>query len=462
MVIPLNSPPDFKFEMKNILLLGAGKSSAALIKFLLNKSASENLTLTIADLSADAAMKKAGNHPNAIAIALDIHDAVRRMRAIQASDIVISLLPPELHVLAAGDCVKAGRHLITASYLSDAIRALDEIAKEKNIILMNECGLDPGIDHMSAMKLIHQIKKEGGEIVSFRSFAGGLVAPECNNNPWGYKFTWNPRNVVLAGQEGAVYLENGKEKKLSYYEVFDNAQTLDLGQYGTFDAYANRNSETYREPYGLQQIKTLMRGTLRNRGFCKAWKILIKLGITDDRHLIESDGSLTWAQLVSKNIPSEITGKSLIDKVAEFCGLHQNDEALQKVKWLGIFEDIVLPFQKATAARCLQHLLEQKWKLEPDDKDMVVMHHEIIYTDRQGKTAKRQSSLVVKGDDHNLTAMAKTVGLPLGIMAMLILKNKISLKGVQIPVMPEVYMPVLAELEKNDIVFHEEESLLPV
>ncbi len=254
--------------MKNILLLGAGKSSAALIRFLLNESEKESLTLTIADLSADAALKKAGNHPNAKAIALDINDTVRRMKAIQSSDIVISLLPPDLHILAAKDCLEAGRHLITASYVSDAIKLLDESAQEKNIVLMNECGLDPGIDHMSAMKLIHRIKDEGGEIESFRSYTGGLIAPESNNNPWGYKFTWNPRNVILAGKEGAVFLENGREKKLSCYEVFDQAETIHIDEYGNFDAYANRNSGTYIEPYGLQGVKTLLRGTLRNEGFC--------------------------------------------------------------------------------------------------------------------------------------------------------------------------------------------------
>ncbi len=448
--------------MKNILLLGAGKSSAALIRFLLNESQKENLTITIADLSADAALKKAGNHSNAKAIALDINDAVRRMRAIQASDIVISLLPPDLHILAANDCLEAGRHLITASYVSDAIKALDERAQEQNIVLMNECGLDPGIDHMSAMKLIHQIKEEGGVIESFRSYTGGLIAPESNNNPWGYKFTWNPRNVILAGKEGAAYLENGTEKKLSYYDVFDKAESISIEEYGNFDAYANRNSETYIEPYGLHGVKTLLRGTLRNHGFCKAWKVFVKLGLTDDQKIIESDGNLTWAQLVNSLISDGIKDASTRKRVALLCGVNENDESLDLVQWTGIFEENVLPFQKATAARNLQHLLEQKWKLEETDKDMIVMHHEIVFKDRNGKLTKRVSSLVVKGEDSNLTAMAKTVGLPLGITAMLILKQQINVKGVQIPVMPEVYNPVLTELENHGITFREEKLLLPV
>jgi len=448
--------------MKNILLLGAGKSSAALIRFLLNESEKENLIITIADLSADAALKKAGNHPNARAIALDINDAVRRMKAIQTSDLVISLLPPDLHILAANDCLEAGRHLITASYVSESIKALDERAQEKNIVLMNECGLDPGIDHMSAMKLIHQIKEEGGVIESFRSYTGGLIAPESNNNPWGYKFTWNPRNVILAGKEGAVYLENGTEKKLSYYDVFDQAESISIDEYGNFDAYANRNSESYIEPYGLHGVKPLLRGTLRNHGFCNAWKVFVKLGLTDDQEIIESDGSLTWAQLVNRLIPSGIKADSTIKRVAFYCGLHEKDESLKRVQWTGVFDENVLPFPKATAARNLQQLLERKWKLEEGDKDMIVMHHEIIFKDKNGQQTKRLSSLVVKGEDSNLTAMAKTVGLPLGITAMLILKKEINLKGVLIPVMPEVYNPVLTELGNQGIIFREEESLLPV
>lgn len=448
--------------MKNILLLGAGKSSAALIRYLLKESEKENLTITIADLSADAALKKAGNHPNAKAIALDINDTVRRMRAIQTSDIVISLLPPELHILAANDCLDAGRHLITASYVSDAIKCLDERAQEQNIVLMNECGLDPGIDHMSAMKLIHQIKQEGGVITSFRSYTGGLIAPESNNNPWGYKFTWNPRNVVLAGREGAVFLENGTEKKLSYYEVFDQAESISIDEYGKFDAYANRNSETYMDPYELHGVKTLLRGTLRNRGFCKAWKVFVKLGLTDDHGIVESNGKLTWSDLINRLVPAEIKGDSLRKRVALFCGMDEKDEALDKVQWTGVFDKITLPFAGATAARNLQQLLEQKWKLENGDKDMIVMHHEIVFKDRNGKTARRVSSLVVKGEDSSLTAMAKTVGLPLGITTMLILKKQINLKGVQIPVMPEVYIPVLSDLENHGIIFREEESLLPV
>lgn len=448
--------------MKNILLLGAGKSSAALIKFLLSESRKENLTLTIADLSADAAMKKAGNHQHAKAIALDINDAVRRMRAIQSADIVISLLPPDLHILAANDCLEAGRNLITASYVSDAIKALDEKAQEKNILLMNECGLDPGIDHMSAMKLIHQIKEDGGVIESFRSYTGGLIAPESNNNPWGYKFTWNPRNVILAGKEGAVYLFNGKEKKLSYYDVFDQAETISIDEYGMLDAYANRNSESYIEPYGLHGVKTLLRGTLRNHGFSKAWKILVKIGLTNDESIIEADGKMTWAELISRLLPPDTGSNTIRKKVAVFCGLDEKDESLDKVQWTGVFDDTPLPFAKATAARNLQHLLEQKWKLEESDKDMIVMHHEIIYKDKSGKPAKKVSSLVVKGEDSNLTAMAKTVGLPLGITAMLILKKEISLKGVQIPVMPEVYNPVLTELENHGIVFQEAASHLTV
>ncbi len=446
--------------MRNILLLGAGKSSAALIRFLLERAVEEDLMLTVADLSMEVAAGKIGNHSRGRAQALDISNDAGRRNAIANSDLVISLLPAEFHLPVAVDCVATGKPLITASYVSPDMYTLHERACQANVLLMNECGLDPGLDHMSAMQLIHRIKLKGGIIESFRSYTGGLITPESATNPWAYKFTWNPRNVILAGSQGARYRENGVEKQLTHTEVFEQAGTITIEGHGEFDTYANRDSLPYVNIYDLQDAKTILRGTLRHRGFCRAWSFLIKLGLTDDLRLIVHEGNLTWADLINDMIPEHIQGRSILQRVASFLGVNEQDESLEKLAWTGIFEKRPLPLNKGTAARMLQLLLEEKWKLEEQDKDMVVMYHEIHYRNTQSEAVRLISSLVVKGQDSVMTAMAKTVGLPLGITALLILNKKIHQRGVVIPVMPEVYKPVLEMLKKYGIEFTEKESML--
>ncbi|MCC6384527.1 MAG: saccharopine dehydrogenase NADP-binding domain-containing protein [Bacteroidia bacterium] len=448
--------------MKNILILGAGKSSTALIKYLLEKSGEENFTVTVADLSVDAAQKKIGVHPNAKAISLDINDAVRRGKAIGASSIVISMLPPDLHIIAARDCVNLRVSLVTASYVSDAIRALEPKAREAGVLLLNECGLDPGMDHMSAMKIIHQLKKEECTIESFKSFTGGLIAPESNTNPWGYKFTWNPRNVILAGQGTAQYLENGKQKFIPYSRLFNQPAKIFIDGYGLFDGYANRNSLAYCEHYGLQNIKTLLRGTLRNIDFCKAWNVFVQLGLTDDTFQIFNTENLRWQELTAAFIPDAITGSSLRQRVAKLCQLEEQDPALDKVEWTGILSDLPVGLHHGSPARMLQTLLESKWELEENDKDMIIMHHDFGYKTKSGADGRLESSLVIKGTDSTMTAMAKTVGLPLGIAALNLLNKNIKLTGVSIPVHQEIYIPILKELEKHGINFTEKESVSSV
>jgi saccharopine dehydrogenase-like NADP-dependent oxidoreductase len=441
--------------MKKILVLGAGKSSSYLIRYLLDHSGFHKWQVTVADFSGELALEKTKNHPNSRAIAFNIKDKAARESEISAADIVISLLPPTLHILAAKDCVKFGKNMVTASYANEAIKALDRRARKAGIIILNECGLDPGIDHLSAMQLLNRIRWEGGKILSFKSYCGGLIAPEFDNNPWHYKFTWNPRNVVLAGQNTARYLEDGAYRFIPPSRIFSQTELLYAGKYGSFEAYANRDSLDYIVPYGLEHTPTILRGTLRSPGYCKAWDHLVKLGLTDDSFIIPHSEKLTYRQLVQSFLPSteEDTGQAL----AAFLGTTTQLDDFKKIKWLGLLDETLHGLENATPAMILQKLLEEKWKLQKGELDMIIMHHEIKY-ELGGKEHRLLSSLKVTGEDETYTAMAKTVGLPMAIAAKLILAGKVAHKGVQLPIYSDLYDPMLDELKDLGIRFDEKEE----
>jgi saccharopine dehydrogenase-like NADP-dependent oxidoreductase len=310
---------------------------------------------------------------------------------------------------------------------------------------------------MSAMQIIDDVKEKGGEITAFKSYTGGLVAPESNDNPWGYKFSWNPRNVILAGQGTARFIENGKYKYIPYNRLFTEVEKINVEGQGNYDGYANRDSLSYRHHYGLDTIPTMLRGTLRQEGYCKAWNVFVKLGLTDDSYLIEDSANLTYAQLTEAYIPESIKGSSLLKRLASFAGLDETDEVIRLVEWTGILNDERILLPDSSPAKILETLLEAKWKLKESDKDMIVMQHLFEYS-LGGKNILHSSSLVVKGSNSVHTAMAKTVGLPAAIAAKLILNNKISLKGVHIPTDPSVYKPVLKELENYGVRFVEKIS----
>ena len=441
--------------MQNILVIGAGRSASSLINYLLTHSVKENWNVTVGDVSLDLVKQKTAGHANARAIQFDINNDSQREEEIKKADIVISMLPAFMHMNVAKDCVRLKKHLATASYVSKEMKELDAEAKAAGIILMNEIGLDPGIDHASAMKVIDHIHAQGGELTSFQSFCGGLVAPESNDNPWGYKFSWNPRNVVLAGQGTAQFIEDGQYKYIPYNRLYTQICTVNVDGYGTFDAYANRDSLSYRKIYDLEKIATMLRGTLRMPGYCKAWNVFVKLGLTDDSYKMEASDTLTYRQLLEAFLPQ---GKqSVKEKLVAFMGTEMDAEALAKIEWLGVFEDRKIRLKDATPAQILQDLLEEKWLLKEHDKDMIVMQHEFEYS-LKGQNKKIVSSLVVKGEDQVYTAMAKTVGLPLAISAKLILQGKIKARGVTIPTTKEIYEPVLAELETLGVKFVEKES----
>lgn len=442
---------------KEILIVGAGRSSSSLIKYLLDKSDSENLHLTIGDLSLESAQQKAMNHPNATAIAFDLFNETERQTLVQKADIVVSMLPAIHHLELAKDCVKYKKHMVTASYISPAMQELNEEVIKNNLIFMNEIGLDPGIDHMSAMKIIHDIERKGGKVISFESFCGGLIAPESDNNLWNYKFTWNPRNVVLAGQGGAAkFLQEGQYKYIPYNKVFRRTEFLDVEGYGKFEAYANRDSLKYKDVYGLRDAKTIFRGTIRRVGYSRAWNLFVELGITDDSYTIDNSEEMSYREFINSYLPYHPTD-TVETKLRLALGIDQDDIIWDKLLELDLFNPTKkIGLKKATPAQILEKILSDSWSLNPEDKDMIVMYHKIGY-ELHGQNHQIDSRMVCIGDNQIYTAMAKTVGLPVAIATLKILKGIITTPGVQMPIEEEVYTPILKELEENGIHFIEEE-----
>lgn len=428
--------------MKHILLFGAGKSASVLIEYLKNTAATRQWKVTVADADEQAVRQKVGEHPLVQPVALLLEDAAKRKALVQAADVVISLMPPALHLLIAQDCLDCGKHLLTASYVSDAIRALAPAAAKKGVLFLCEMGLDPGIDHMSAMQLVHRIRQQGGEITAFRSHCGGLVAPESDNNPWHYKISWNPRNVVLAGKAGALYKEDGQVVEKNYEVLFAHCPTLEVAGLGTLAYYPNRDALQYADVYGLEEAATFVRTTLRYPAFCTGWQQVVALRLTDEEKIYDTT-HLRYRDFYRQHLQhwgfSDPAGNGL---------LHE------QFSYLGLFEDRLINHGFCSAADILQLALETRLALQPEDHDMIVMVHELEYR-VQEQPHHITSTLVVKGRNNLHTAMATTVGLPLGIAAGLLLEGKLPLTGLHIPIIPEIYEPVLAGLERQGIVFTE-------
>jgi saccharopine dehydrogenase (NAD+, L-glutamate forming) len=441
--------------MRNILIIGAGRSATSLIRYLLDKSAAENLFLTIGDINIENAQKLTSGHPNGQGILLDVFDHQQRKQAVENSDIVISMLPARFHIEVARDCISYGKHLVTASYISDDMQQLDQEAKKKGLVFMNEIGLDPGVDHMSAIQVIDSIKDKGGKMLLFESFTGGLVAPKSDNNLWNYKFTWNPRNVVLAGQGGAAeFVQEGKYKYIPYNRLFRRTEFIEVEGYGKFEVYANRNSLKYQSVYGLEDILTLYRGTIRKVGFSKAWNMFVHLGMTDDTYTIPNSENLSYREFVNSFLPYSPTD-SVELKLRHSLKIDQDDLMWNKIEVLDILNPTkTLDIKDATPAQGLQKILMDSWSLAPEDKDMIVMYHKFGY-ELEGEKHQIDSKMVAIGDDQHYTAMAKTVGLPVAIAALRILNKEITTPGVQLPLNKEVYEPILKELQEFGIHFTE-------
>jgi saccharopine dehydrogenase-like NADP-dependent oxidoreductase len=501
--------------MKTILLFGAGKSATVLIDYLLENAISGNWKIVVVDADLKLAQLKIGGSARATAVSFDINDTEERTKHIRHSDIVISLLPPQLHIKVAESCIEAAKNLLTASYVDEPIKELKSKIENKKLLFLYEMGLDPGIDHMSAMQLIDEIHAKGGTITSFKSHCGGLVAPESDDNPWHYKISWNPRNIIMAGKAGAHYKENGEEKRLVYDELFTADRIVDIPDIGYLSWYPNRDSLSYTALYGLQHATTFIRTTLRHPDFMYGWKNVIDLKLTDETVQYNTDGKTLYQAFkehMDKNGFGEWLNQKLTDRFAETKSLMENlmklmeaeseaaeggeelpsafmtaDEkgnleeiavddvknkaaafvaqkmheanlTLKQLFFLGLDDkDTIVNKGHCSPADILQFAVEKKLGLRPYDKDMIVMLHEIDYT-VNGQRSTVNSSLVVKGENSLRTAMAKTVGLPLGIAAKLILNGKIKLTGLHIPTAKEIYEPALKELKLYDVKFHEIKS----
>jgi len=441
--------------MQNVLIAGAGKSSSCLIEYML-QHAKRHWKVIVADANPEAIAEKLGGHPKGEAVILDIFNESSRQALVQQADLVISILPPALHNILAKDCIRFKKNLITSSYVSDEIKAMDADAKKAGILFMCEMGLDPGIDHMSANALIHSIERIAGTITSFKSFCGGLVAPESDDNPWHYKISWNPRNIVMAGSQGAVWLENGKEHHAAYDSLFSNSKKIKVQHQdiGSLSYYPNRDSLKYLSLYHLPDIRTFMRATLRHPVFMKGWDVIVRSGLTNDRDVFNNDNH-TYTDWLAQT-----TGLRNDDNLkAAFAKQYGADEKVMKqIEWLGLFDNRKIYENKSySSADLMQQILEEKWKMKLTDKDMVVMQHQIEY-ERKGSHTRVTSSMITIGENRQYSAMARTVGLPMAILAEKILKEGgiRNLHGVHIPVMPEVYVPVLKALKKHGIEFIEE------
>ena len=441
--------------MRKILIVGAGKSSPYLIKYLLDKSQEEELLIHITDLDTNH-IKKYQKYENCKVSPINISSEKEREEFISESDLVISMLPARFHIILAKSCLKLKRNLFTASYVSEEMKTLTDDIKNSELLFLNEMGLDPGIDHMSAKKIIDELVANGAKINSFKSYTGGLIAPESDNNKWNYKFTWNPRNVVLAGQGiPAKYIENNKYKYIPYNRLFKNTEKIKIEKYGQFEVYPNRDSLKYREIYSLNNIKTMIRGTIRKVGFSESWNMFVKLGLTKDSFRISNSENMSYKEYVNCFLPYD-DKLSIEEKLQRVLSISKGDENWEKIKEIDILSsNKKIPLKNASPAQILEYILKDAWKLEKKDKDMIVMYHEFGYETSLGENEKIISTMVCKGKDDTYTAMAKTVGLPLAISSILLLNNKINLTGIHTPIDKEIYNPVLKELEANGINFEE-------
>ena len=426
-----------------ILLLGAGLVTRPLVQYLLDIP---DFRLTVASRTPSKAEALIGGHRHGIPAQFDIELGPEKLdELVENHDLVISLLPAMHHPTVAKAAIKHRKLMVTTSYVSPAMKELDAQAREAGILILNEIGLDPGIDHMSAMRIIHAVEKGGGKVTSFRSYCGGLPAPEANTNPWGYKFSWSPRGVVLAARNSARYLEDGKIVEIPGNDLFDHFHIMKVeGLDAPFEAYANRDSMGYIDIYGLKSAKTMFRGTLRNIGHCVTWKKLADMGLFDLEVMHGLKGT-TYRGLLAKlaGLPND---KDLEKGLTKKYNLPGDPPVIEKMKWLGLFDEKPLPASEISPLDALVEVFLEKLQYAPGERDMVVLHHEFKaeYPNRKEKVT---SSLIDFGIPHGDTSMARTVGLPAAVAAKLMLQGKINLTGVHIPVMPEVYSPVLDELE---------------
>ncbi len=444
--------------MQQILILGAGRSATSLIQYLCEQCQKMGWEITIAEQNLDLAKEKIQGYSGINLLEFDVNNAHDTAK-IENFDLVISMLPAQFHDLAAKRCAAFGKHFLTASYLTEGIKALNEEFKSKGASCIMELGLDPGLDHMSAMKVLDRIKAEGHELIGFETFTGGLLTEDSmQDNPWKYKFTWNPRNVVLAGQGHVKFIQEDRYKYIPYHKLFQRTEMIHIPGHGYFEGYANRDSLKYLELYNLEGIKTLYRGTLRRRGFCRGWDVFVQLGATDDTYQLEAVETMTHRQFLN-NFLQYNPHDSIELKLAHYLGIGLESEEMYMIKWLGMFSEELVGLSHGTPAQILEHILKKKWTLNAEDKDLIVMWHKFDYLEN-GAHRQIQAHMAVAGEDQINTAMSKTVGLPLGIAAKNVLTRNIAKSGTHIPTHSDIYNPILEELSSMGFEFEERQMNL--
>ncbi len=434
--------------MKKVVVFGAGLVSKPGIRYLLDNE----FQVTVASRTVSKAEAIVDKHPNGKALAFDItKDSLEDSGLIQGHDLAVSLLPYAFHPEVAKACIKHGKLMATTSYVSDAMKALDEDAKKAGILIMNECGVDPGTDHMSAMKIIHSVQKKGGKVTSFKSITGGLPAPDSNDNPMGYKFSWSPKGVILAGTNAAQFLEDGKIVDIKSGDLFNhywpmNVEGMDL------EAYPNRDSMPYIETYGLKGIQTMFRGTFRYPGWCETLQALFDLGLMD-KEAKEGLEGLNWKQLMQKLL--NYSGDDIKKEVAKKLGKEEDALCLDRLEWMGMFNDTAIEKGGSYLDVLSDLFLNKLGGFKPGERDMIIMQHEFKTEYPDGKKETILSTLLDFGIPNGDSSMARTVSLPVAIAVRMMLEGKITGTGVIIPIEPDVYNPILDELETLDIVFKE-------
>lgn len=440
--------------MNRILILGAGRCSGAMIDYVLAAAKAHGWNVTVADTNMELAIQKVKNHPNALGTWLDATKVNDRRDLIARTDVVISLLPAHLHLEIAHDCIKLNKQFITSSHVSHELYRLGDEARDRELIYTGQKGLDPGISHMMTRHYLDKLRAAGATITAVRSYLGGLVAPDSlGNNPWKYKFTWNPRNSVLMGQGTSQYLENNKLKYIPYINLFESYKTIPINGVGDFEMYPNRDSLLHHKAYGLEGIPSVMRGTLRYPGFCDGWNALVKLGLTDGSYPILNAQAMSFHEWMDAYVSNE-PGSSLKDRTTHKLAHYASPKVMKQLEWLGLFRKKKINVRTATPALLLEKLLLNKWQLEPTDKDLVLNQLEFEY-ELEDKKHQLTATLRLEGTNSENTAMAKFVGLPIAIMAKKVMLGEINETGIHVAMQPAVYQPILQELMEHGIQYQE-------
>jgi saccharopine dehydrogenase-like NADP-dependent oxidoreductase len=438
--------------MKKVLILGAGMVSKPIVVYLLNKG----YRVTLGDLDQSKAQAIIDNHDNGRAISFDVKNESALSQLVQEHDITVSLLPWVFHPKVANYCLEYKKNMVTTSYVKPQMLALDAKAKEAGVIFLNEIGLDPGIDHMSAMRIIDHIHSKGGEVEEFYSFCGALVAPEVEKNPFNYKFTWAPKGVVMAGNNDGKYLLKGKTIAVPTEDLFKNPIKIHCCDVGEMEVYPNRDSLPYIDLYGIPEAKTMMRGTFRYSKWCEVIDAFKKIGLLGCDKM--SMQNLTHAQMLAKLIGAN-SSDNIKQKVSDFLGVATNSNPIVALEWLGLFSDTNIGREEDSPFEVVSDIMIDKMMIKEDERDMVIMQHTFVASYPDGNKEVIRSRMLDFGTLKTDTSIARTVALPAACAVEMILENKIQAKGVHIPVTPEIYNPILDTLEKLDIKLIEEFGL---